>query len=156
MNISAHSPSDFTKDMAPPSAKWMGMDLIEHREDENYTKVSFQPNDDMLNFGGVIQGGFLTAMMDDAVGFNAFISLKMKYALATIDLHTHFYKAVKMGPITVEAWIIRAGKSIVFLEAKLYDCDGELAAAMKSSMKLREFAGMQYETKKQVKENSNG
>ena len=156
MNISSLTVDDFTPDMAPPSAKWMGMEIIEHRAEDSYSKVSFAPNEHMVNFGGVIQGGFLTAMMDDTVGFNAFISLKMKFALATIDLHTHFYKAVAMGPIVVEAWVVRAGKSVAFLEAKLYDHEGELAASMKSSMKLRPFAGMQYETKKSVKENSNG
>lgn len=136
--------------MAPPSAKWMGMDLIEHRPADQYTKVSFAPNKDMINFGGVIQGGFLTAMMDDAMGFNAFISLGMKYSMASIDLHTHFLKAVTFGPITVEAWVTRAGKSVVFLEAKLYDHTGEMAAHSTSSAKLRAFAGMQSQTKEKT------
>ncbi len=139
-------PATFTKDMAPPSAKWMGMDLIEHKPDAMYSKVSFAPNPDMINFGGVIQGGFLTAMMDDAMGFNAFISLGMKQSMASIDLHTHYYSAVPMGPIEVEAWVIRAGKSVAFLEAKLYDKDGKLAARATSSSKLRAFTGMQFDT----------
>lgn len=138
----------FSREMAPPSSRWMGMDLIEHRPDEMYTKVSFQPNKDMINFGGTIQGGFLSAMMDDTMGFNTFISLGMKMSMATIDLHTHYYKAVKLGPITAEARVIRAGKTVAFLEAKLYDTDGELAAAATSSVKLRPFKGMQFEAGK--------
>lgn len=137
----------FTRDMAPPSAKWMGMDIIEHDQDRMYTKVTFAPNEHMINFGGVIQGGFLTAMMDDAMGFNAFVSLGMKQAMASIDLHTHFLKAVELGEITVEALVTRAGKSVVFLEAKLYDKHGELAARSTSSSKLRPFTGLQFDTK---------
>lgn len=137
----------FSKDQAPPSAKWMGMDLIEHRPDEMYSKVSFDPKPDMINFGGVIQGGFLTAMMDDAMGFNCFLSQKMKNSQATIDLHTHFYSAVPLGPVTVEAWVVRSGKSVAFLEAKLYDKDGELAARAISSTKFRPFTGLQYDPK---------
>ena len=144
------TPPRFTRDMAPPSAKWMGMDLIEHRKEEHYSKVSFAPNKDMINFGGVVQGGFLTAMMDDAMGFNAFISLGMKYSMASIDLHTHFLKAVDFAPITVEAWVTRAGKSVVFLEAKLYDHTGEMAARSTSSAKLRAFTGMQSKTKEKT------
>lgn len=140
------NPTSFTNDMTPPSARWMGMKILERRADEQYSKVSFSPNEDMINFGGVVQGGFLTAMMDDAMGFNAFVSLEMKYALASIDLHTHFLKAVALGPITVEAWVTRAGKSVAFLEAKLYDQTGELAARATSSSKLRPFTGIQYET----------
>lgn len=131
--------------MAPPSARWMGMDLIEHREDERLSRVSFAPNPDMINFGGVIQGGFLGAMMDDAIGFNTFISLGMKYAMATIDLHTQFLKAVPMGPIIVEAQVTKAGKAIVFAEAKLYTGNDELAARATSSLKLRPFSGLQFE-----------
>lgn len=141
-------PMKFSKDMAPPSAKWMGMDLIEHRTDDQYSKVSFAPTKDMINFGGVIQGGILTAMMDDAMGFNAFISLGMKFSMASIDLHTHFLNAVALGPITVEAQVTKAGKSVVFLEAKLFDQDGKLSARATSSCKLRPFTGLQFETEK--------
>ncbi len=139
------SPAAFSKDMAPPSARWMGLVPVEHDSKKMYTKVSFAPNKDMINFGGVIQGGFLTAMMDDAMGFNAFISLGMKFSMASIDLHTHFLKAVPLGPIIVEAWVTRAGKSVIFLEAKLYDESGELAARATSSSKLRAFNGLQFD-----------
>lgn len=138
----------FSKDMVPPTARWMGMDLVEHDSDKMYSKVTFDPNPNMINFGGVIQGGFLTAMMDDAMGFNAFISLGMKQAMASIDLHTHYYSTVPMGTIIVEAWVIRAGKSVAFLEAKLYDKDNNLAARAASSSKLRPFTGMQFDTGK--------
>lgn len=142
MNIA----ENFKPSMAPPSAKWMGMEVIEHDAEKQYSKVTFAPRDEMVNFGGVIQGGILGAMMDDAMGFNAFVSMQMKNSQATIDLHTHFFKAVQMGPITVEAWVIKAGKAVAFLEAKLYDHTGELAARATSSTKLRPFTGMQYET----------
>lgn len=140
------APSGFTRDMAPPSAKWMGMDLVEHRAEEMFTRVSFAPNSDMINFGGVIQGGFLAAMMDDAMGFNTFISLQMKYAMATIDLHTQFLKAVPLGPIHCDAIVTKAGKSIVFAEARLYINETELAARATSSLKLRPFTGLQFKS----------
>lgn len=136
---------NFDKSMAPPSARWMGMELLAHDTEKMYTKVSFAPKPEMINFGGVVQGGFLIAMMDDAMGFNAFISMGMKNSHATIDLHTHFYKAVQLGPISVEAWIIRAGKSVAFFEAKLYDQNNELAASATSSAKLRPFTGFQHD-----------
>lgn len=130
------------------------MDLIEHRPEDKYSRVSFKPNKDMINFGGVIQGGFLSAMMDDAMGFNTFISLKMKFSMATIDMHTQFLRSVPFGPITAEAWVTKAGKAIVFVESKLYigksgRDDGsivglELAARATSSLKLRPFEGLQY------------
>lgn len=131
----------FDPEMAPPSARWMGMQLVEHDPERMYSKLTFDPKPEMVNFGGVLQGGFLSAMLDDAMGFNCFISMKMQNNQATIDLHTHYFKAVPLGPVTVEAWVIRAGKSVAFLEAKLYDAAGDLAVRATSSTKLRPFTG---------------
>ena len=136
----------FTRDMAPPSAKWMGMDIIEHDPDRMYTKVTFAPNEHMINFGGVIQGGILTAMMDDAMGSLTFFALGAKFALATIDLQTHFFSAVPLERIEVEAKVIRAGKAVAFAEARLFRSDGELSAQATCSMKLRPFTGLQFPT----------
>jgi uncharacterized protein (TIGR00369 family) len=99
-------------------------------------RVSFEPPRNVINFNGVIQGGFLVAMMDDAMGFNCFISLGMKTMQASIDIHTHFFRPVAYGRVEVEARVKRAGRSVAFVEAELYDQDGVLAARAVSSTKL--------------------
>lgn len=126
----------FSADAAPASAKFLGMDLIEIDVEKGYVKVSFDPKPELLNFNGVIQGGFLSAMMDDAMGFNAFLHLGMKTDLASIDLHTHFMRPVPMGRITVEAHVTRAGKSVVFMESKLFDHQDRLAARSTTSSRV--------------------
>jgi len=126
----------FSADAAPASAKFLGMDLIEIDVKKGYVKVSFDPKPELLNFNGVIQGGFLSAMMDDAMGFNAFLHLGMKTGLASIDLHTHFMRPVPMGMITVEAHVTRAGKSVVFMESKLFDHLNRLAARSTTSSRI--------------------
>lgn len=124
------------------------MDLLAHDPERMWSRVTFAPNKDMVNFGGVVQGGILGAMMDDAMGFNTFVSLKMQYAMATIDLHTQFLNAVPLGPIWVEAEVTKAGKAVVFAEAKLFINENELAARATSSLKLRPFTGLQFEPEK--------
>jgi uncharacterized protein (TIGR00369 family) len=126
----------FSADAAPASAKFLGMDLIEIDVEKGYVKVSFDPKPELLNFNGVIQGGFLSAMMDDAMGFNAFLHLGMKTGLASIDLHTHFMRPVPMGMITVDAHVTRAGKSVVFMESKLFDHLDRLAARSTTSSRI--------------------
>jgi uncharacterized protein (TIGR00369 family) len=126
----------FSPDIAPPSAKFLGMKPIEIDAEKGYVKVSFEPKPELLNFNGVIQGGFLAAMMDDTMGFNLFLHLGMKVGMASIDLHTHFMRPVPMAPITVEAHVTRTGKTVVFLESKLFDCENRLAARSTSSARL--------------------
>ena len=126
----------FTMDNAPPSAKWLGMNVLAWDREAMTMRVAFDPPRDVINFGGVIQGGFLAAMMDDAMGFNAFVSLGMAYGQASIDIHTHFFRPVAYGRVEVTARVVRAGKSVAFVEAELFDKDGALAARAVSSTKL--------------------
>ena len=126
----------FSTDMAPPSAKFLGMGLVEIDVEKGYVKTSFEPKPELLNFNGVIQGGFLSAMMDDTMGFNAFMHLGMKTGMASIDLHTHFMRPVPMGKIIVEAQVTRAGKSVIFMESKLFDHEGRLAARSTTSARI--------------------
>ena len=136
----------FSPEMAPPSARWMGMDVVELDVDAMTCTVTFQPKPEMQNFGGVVQGGILAAMMDDAMGFLAFVSLGGKFAMGTIDLHTQFLRAVPMNVIPrCEARVIKAGKSIAFTEAVLFaGDDDEPAARATASQKLRPFTGLQF------------
>lgn len=138
---------DYSAAVRPPSAAWMGMEPIEQDLENRRVRLRFKPNPDMCNFGGVVQGGFLAAMMDDAMGSLVFFVLEGKFAPASIDLQTHFLQAVPLEPIEVEARIIRTGKAVAFGEAHLYRSDGELAARAAGSMKLRPFSGLQFPVK---------
>lgn len=130
----------FSMDKAPPSAKWLGMDVLAWDRDAMAMRVAFDPPRDVINFGGVVQGGFLSAMMDDAMGFNTFVSLGMAYGQASIDIHTHFFRPVAFGRVEVAARVVRAGRSVAFTEAELYDREGVLAARAVSSVKLSPIA----------------
>ncbi len=141
-----HAPPlpEFIASTRPPSAAWMDMQPVEYWPEELRVRLSFTPNANMCNFGGTVQGGFLAAMMDDAMGSLTFFALGAKFAPATIDLQTHFFSAVPLERIEVEAKVIRAGKAVVFAEARLYRSDGELSAQATCSMKLRPFTGLQF------------
>lgn len=134
--MSADILAGFTADDAPPSARWLGMQVLSWDKEAMRMRVAFNPPRDVINFNGVVQGGFLVAMMDDAMGFNAFVSLGMKTMQASIDIHTHFFRPVAYGRVEVEARVTRAGRSVGFVEAELYDKDGVLAARSVSSTKL--------------------
>ena len=138
--MSADPLASFSMDNAPPTAKWLGMEVLGWDRDTMTLRLAFDPPRDVINFSGVVQGGFLIAMMDDAMGFSCFISLGMVNRQASIDVHTHFLRAVQHGRVEVEARVVRSGRSVAFLEAELYGPDGELAARSVSSMKLTPIA----------------
>ena len=136
-----------TSDMKPPTAQWMGMDIVELDTKAMTCTVTFAQRPEMQNFGGVVQGGIISAMLDDAMGFLAFVSLNGKYAMGTIDLHTQFFKAVPMDAHLVgKARVVKSGNSVIFTEAFLYlNGNDEPAARATASQKLRAFSGIQFD-----------
>ena len=126
----------FRPEQAPPSAKWLGMEPISWVRETMVLRVAFNPPRDVINFGGVVQGGFLVAMMDDAMGFNCFICLGMVNAQASIDIHTHFLRPVRKGAIEVVARLRNVGRAMLFAEAELYDSRGKEAARSTASLTL--------------------
>jgi uncharacterized protein (TIGR00369 family) len=56
----------------------------------------------------------------------------------TIDLHVHFLRPVRPGPITTKAKLTQLGKTIAYAEAQLFDAKGQLAARATCSSLLIE------------------
>ena len=148
-------PFAFSPDMAPPTARWMGMDVQALDTDAMTCTATFATRPEMQNFGGVLQGGIIAAMLDDAMGFLTFVSLKGEFAMGTTDLHTQFLRAVPMNAdLRVEAEVTKAGKVIAFTQATLYlGDDAEPAARATATQRLRAFKGMQFQTGEKEKAN---
>jgi uncharacterized protein (TIGR00369 family) len=135
----------FVKDKAPNSALHLGFELLDFDMAKGWIKIKFTPREEFLNPMGIIQGGFLIAMLDDTMGPATIVRTKGKKLMQTIDLHTHFLKPVRLGPITTEGTVIQLGRTIAYVEAKLFDTRGRLCARANSSViltKMREFTGV--------------
>ena len=137
------------RSIQPPTAKWMGMDVTALDTDAMTCTATFQTRPEMQNFGGVLQGGIIAAMLDDTMGFLTFVSLKGEYAMGTTDLHTQFLRAVPMGQsLRVHGEVTKAGKVIAFTRAELYvGDDDEPAARATATQRLRAFKGLQFDPK---------
>ena len=122
---------------APPVAALLGWKLLEFDTDKGWIKVGFEPKPDFLNPAGLVQGG----MLDDTVGPAVIVASSGQAYTTTIDLHTHFLRPVKLGPITTEATVTRLGRSVAFTEARLFDSEGRLCARAASSASVGPMPG---------------
>jgi uncharacterized protein (TIGR00369 family) len=77
------------------------------------------------NHFGNIQGGFGVALIDVLVSVAAYA--KLGQWCPTVEMKSTFVAPAKMGACDGEARIIKAGKTLAFLEARLWGADGELA-----------------------------
>ena len=87
--------------------------------------LQFAPQPAFKNYFGNVQGGFAVAMVDVLVSVAAYA--KTKQWLPTIEIKSSFVAPMKLGECRGEASVIKAGRQVVFSEAKLWGADGKLA-----------------------------
>jgi uncharacterized protein (TIGR00369 family) len=124
----------------PASAKLLGWQLLDAKPAEGWLKVGFDGKKEFCNPAGFVQGGLLTAMLDDTMGPAAFIMTEGKFYTTTISLNVNFLASAKPGPLIAEAKVTQLGKTIAFMEGKLASEDGTLIATATTTARLLEAA----------------
>jgi uncharacterized protein (TIGR00369 family) len=114
----------------------LGFELLELDAKAMTTRVRFDGRADFTNPAGYIQGGYLVAMMDDAIGMLATVRAGTAKFPSTVDLHTHFLRPVRVGVIEVAARLRNTGRTMIFAEADLFDARGKEAARATASLTL--------------------
>jgi uncharacterized protein (TIGR00369 family) len=124
----------------PPSAKLLGWHLLDARPSEGWLKVGFDGKQEFCNPAGFVQGGILTAMLDDTMGPAVTVMSDGKLYTTTVSLTVNFIASAKPGPITAEARVTQLGKTIAFMEGKLTSEEGSLLATATTVARLLEVA----------------
>lgn len=114
-----------TAQAQPPCASLTPFQITSADRNAGLVALRFDEQPAFANHWGNVQGGFGVAMIDVLVSVAAFA--KLGRWCPTIEMKCTFLSPAKMGPCNGEAHLIKAGKSVAFLEAKLWGGDGELA-----------------------------
>src|SRR4029077_7605486 len=125
---------------APPSSKLLGWHLIDARPQDGWIRIGFDGKRDFCNPAGFVQGGILSAMLDDTMGPAVFVMTGGKLYTATITMTVNFLAPAKPGPITGEATVTQLGKTVAFVEGRLAAEDGPVLATATTSFRLVETA----------------
>src|SRR5947207_6994164 len=125
---------------APPSSTLLGWHLLDARPGEGWIRIGFEGKREFCNPAGFVQGGILTAMLDDIMGPAVFTMTEGRLYTATISLTVNFLAPAKPGPITGEATVMQLGKTVAFVEGRLMAADGTVLATASTSARLVETA----------------
>ena len=125
---------------ASPSARLLGWRLLDVRPWDGWLKVGFDGRPEFCNPAGFIQGGILSAMLDDSMGPAVFVTSDGRFYATTISLTVNFIAPARPGPLIAEAQVIQIGKSIAFMEGKLIANDGTVLATASTTARLVETA----------------
>jgi uncharacterized protein (TIGR00369 family) len=125
---------------APPSSKLLGWHLLDARPKDGWVRIGFVGKPDFCNPAGFVQGGILSAMLDDTMGPAVFVMTEGQLFTSTITLTVNFLAPAKPGPIIGEANVTQLGKTIAFVEGRLMTEDGIVLATATTSARLVETA----------------
>ena len=82
----------------PPSARHLGFELLAFSVAEAWAEVAFSPRPEFANPAGHVQGGFVCAMLDDAMGFTASISQRFAVLVPTLQVCVSYLRPTPIAP----------------------------------------------------------
>jgi uncharacterized protein (TIGR00369 family) len=113
---------------APPIAEVLNFLPVE----AEHGRAVFEgiPSDRFRNPLGTVHGGWMSTMLDSALGCAVHSTLKAGQGFTTVDLAVSFVRAVHQstGRMRCEAKVIHAGGRIATAEGRLVDAEGKLYA----------------------------
>lgn len=112
----------------PPCSQTLGMRLTGVDQAARAITLAFEAAPAFANPTGAIQGGFIAAMMDEAMSTCAIIASNVTMNAPTLEMKVSYLKPLFIGPATARARVLKWGKSTCFVEAELFDAGGELVA----------------------------
>lgn len=113
------------------SFEYLPLDVSDAEKD--VCRVSFPMSDMLKNPQGSLHGGAMATVMDISMGH---LLHKVAGPGATIEMKVQFMRPVIEGKVTCEGSFTRRGRSIAFMESRLSDANGKLAALATATWKL--------------------
>lgn len=101
---------------------------------------------------GIVHGGVVATMIDTATFWSAFLRLSEDAGLVNVDLKLNYLQPVIDGTLMARANCLRAGRSISYSEAKVFDKNENLIAHGTSTLMVLQGKGLKLDAKKFLEE----
>lgn len=121
----------------PPAAVLLGWELVQVDPELGTIEVAFRAGDQFTNPVGVIQGGFLAAMLDDTLGPALVATLPENQFAPTLDLHVQFLRPARPGRLLGRGRIVQRGKTVCFLAGELIAPDARPVAVATATARIQ-------------------
>jgi uncharacterized protein (TIGR00369 family) len=84
----------------------------------------------------IVQGGFITAMLDASMAHVVLATEHGKVRVSSIDISVSFLRPARAGRFVAVGTVVKSGRTVAFLKAELFTDPGELVATATSSAYL--------------------
>lgn len=118
----------FSEEFFGKSMEFLSLKYVETKEEEMVFTCHFKK--ECSNPMGFVQGGMITAALDDATSAAMISGYEEKKAPMTTDLHVLFHRPLPIGPATMKVKIIKLGRSSATSEGRIYNTEEKLVATL--------------------------
>jgi uncharacterized protein (TIGR00369 family) len=122
---------------ASPATRLLGFELLDFSIEQGWATMQFMPGPTFINPIGTVQGGFVTTMLDEAMGLAACINLRFACVVPTLSLTTHYLRPTLPGRVTARGEVVRMGTTTAFLAGELKSSEGVLLATATAATAVR-------------------
>lgn len=110
----------------PGALKFLAWEVLD--AEPGRVRARFHGRPEFHNPAGLVQGGFLAAMLDGVMGAAAVSSLDDGENITTLDMNVSYMHSVRDVPVVGEGRVVHRGGATVFMEGDLKLEDGTLVA----------------------------
>jgi len=113
-----------TESLNEPVGRFLQTILVEI--EPGYAKVKIKIKPEYVNFNGLVFGGIISSVIDEAFAYATNSLIKPSYAS---QLNVHFINAPVVGDeLTAECWLLKSGKRVGISEMVVTNQDDKLIA----------------------------
>jgi len=120
-----------------PLFGFLGVRIVRMSKEQVVLALPFR--EVFIQGGGVVAGGVMATLADEAMAHVVLANLEEDQSTATIEMNLRFLKPIKQGEITAEAALVKKGRQVLTVEAKVRDAQGQLLASAGASFMVVEL-----------------
>ena len=114
----------------------LGGRLVDFDTDKTACTFEFNISKDFCHSIDIVQGGFVTAMLDAVMSHAIFICDQEILNVSSLEIKTSYLAPTRAGKLRAEGWVIKQSYKTAFMESRLYNEKDELTATASSVAKL--------------------
>ena len=119
------------------AATLLGFSLQDFSIDDGWIEAEFNPSPMCANLRGGVQGGMITAMLDEVMSLAVVVAEQFTVGVPTLEMKTSYLAPLPVGPCRGRGQALRIGRNIAFMEGTIWTADGEIAAKGSGTCQVR-------------------
>ncbi|WP_159819194.1 PaaI family thioesterase [Colwellia sp. 20A7] len=116
---------------------FLGGKLVDIDTKKNACTYEYNISKDYCHSIDVVQGGFITAMLDTAMSQPLIVAHPDMTHMSSLEIKTNYLEPTRAGKLRVEGCVIKNNYPIIFMEGRIYNEDNVLTATASSVGKIK-------------------